>query len=100
MQWIVEFFGSNANGLALHSDMNWSLSKFPEDKKNKEKFEPMSHLLPRIRATMRMNMDSVTIAVPTMASFSVKTSNLVMIKSQIGCAKELNTMLFSLGGLS
>jgi hypothetical protein len=43
-------------------------------------FEPISHLLPQIRATMRMNFDSVTIAVPTMASFSVKTSNLVILK--------------------
>jgi hypothetical protein len=40
----------------------------------------MSHLLPQIRATNRMNLDSVTIAVPTMATFGVKTSNLVMLK--------------------
>jgi hypothetical protein len=60
--------------------MSWSLAKFPDSKTNKEMFEPISHLLPQIRTTMRMNFDSVTIAVPTMATFSVKTSNLVILK--------------------
>ena len=80
VQWIVDIFASHANALSLYSDMDWSLSKFPDRKTNKEMFEPISHLLPQIRATMRMNFDSVTIAVPTNATFSAKTSNLVILK--------------------
>ncbi len=80
VQWIVDIFASHASGLSLYSDMDWSLAKFPDSKFNKEMCEPISHLLPQIRATMRMNFDSVTIVVPTMATFSVKTSNVVILK--------------------
>ena len=78
VQWIVEFFGSHSSGLALHSDANWVISKPSlNDEDSKEYFQPMRTLLPQIRSVMRIGIDKITFVLSTIASFTVKTSNLV-----------------------
>lgn len=81
VQWIVEFLGSHSSGLALHSDSVWAISKpSMDDEDTKEYFQPMRTLLPQIRSVMRIGIDKITFVLSTIASFTVKTSNLVKKK--------------------